>query len=114
MTTIYGIKNCDTVRKACKWLDTNNIEYRFHDFRVDGIDEKMVASWLKTQPLEKLINKRSTSWKQLSDAEKNALTVDTAPALCVQYETLIKRPLLTHGDTIHLGFNEKNYQHIFA
>ncbi|NRB39604.1 MAG: arsenate reductase [Pseudomonadales bacterium] len=114
MTTIYGIKNCDTVKKARKWLDAHDINYSFHDFRVEGINEDMIKLWLETQPLEKLVNKRSTSWKALSDEEKNALSVDTAPALCVQYETLIKRPLLAVDDDIHLGFNDKSYTAIFA
>lgn len=114
MAIVYGIKNCDSVKKACKWLETNNIDYRFHDFRIDGINEDMVKLWLEKQPLEKLINKRSTSWKALSDTEKAAVSVATAPALCVQYETLIKRPVLALGTDIHLGFSDKSYTAFFA
>lgn len=114
MTTLYGIKNCDTVRKACKWLDNNNIDYRFHDFRVDGINEPMITEWLDTVALDKLINKRSTSWKQLTETQRESLSLENAPALCVQYETLVKRPVLIHNNDIHLGFSDKSYQAIFA
>ena len=114
MTTLYGIKNCDSVKKARKWLEANNIDYHFHDFREEGITESMIEGWLEQQPLEKLINKRSTSWKALNEDEKLALSVATAPALCVQYETLVKRPVLALNNDIHLGFSDKNYAAIFA
>ena len=62
MTTLYGIKNCDTVKKTRKWLEANAIDYTFHDFRVEGITEELVNNWLEQQPLDKLVNKRSTTW----------------------------------------------------
>ena len=74
-TTLYGIPNCDTVKKARKWLDANGIEYRFHDFRKDGINETMIREWMKTQPLELLLNKRGTTWRQLPD-DVNRLHVE--------------------------------------
>lgn len=114
MTTIYGIKNCDSVKKARKWLENNNIDYTFHDFREQGISEEMVSSWLDSTGLDKLINKRSTSWKQLDEESKTRLSEETAPALCVKYETLIKRPVLSQDNHIHLGFNEKIYSQIFS
>ena len=113
MTILYGIKNCDTVKKARKWLEANDIDHTFHDFRVDGITETMVKDWLKTQPLETLVNKRSTTWKQLDDTTKASLTSSNAPALCAKFETLIKRPVLEFNNDIHLGFNEKNYSQLF-
>ena len=113
MTTLYGIKNCDTVKKARSWLEANHITYIFHDFRIEGISEALVNSWLKQQPLDKLINKRSTTWKQLDEATKNGLTENNAAQLCVAHETLIKRPVLDHNKTIHLGFNEQTYRQIF-
>ena len=113
MTTIYGIKNCDTVKKAIRWLTTHNIEHRFHDFRVDGVDHDLINHWLQQTSLDKLVNKRSTSWKQLSETERGSLCIETAAGLCVQYETLIKRPVLEHKDEIHFGFSEKDYGYIF-
>jgi arsenate reductase len=111
--TLYGIKNCDTVKKAQKWLDKAGIAFEFHDFRKDGLTEQQVSEWLKTIPLEKLVNKRSTSWKQLPDATKNSLSLETAPALCAEFETLIKRPVLESPKGLDVGFNDKQYQAIF-
>ncbi len=113
MTTLYGIKNCDTVKKARKWLEANNIDYTFHDFRVDGIKEELVNNWLKQQPLDKLVNKRSTTWKQLDDSTKEKLSEKNAAKLCTEFETLIKRPVLDINNEIHLGFNEKTYSQLF-
>ncbi len=117
MITLYGIKNCDTVRKAKNWLDTHGIDYQFHDFRQEGLSEEQVIHWLEKLPLEKLINKRSTTWKQLDQHDKDTLSVNTAPALCAANVTLIKRPLLntdtSTGTSLHLGFSDKQYQDIF-
>lgn len=113
MTTLYGIKNCDTVKKARNWLDANGVTYTFHDFRVDGITEDMVNHWLKQQALDKLINKRSTTWKQLDDNVKNQLDHKNAAKLCVEYATLIKRPVLDLNNEIHLGFNDNTYSQLF-
>ena len=114
MTTLFGIKNCDSVRKARKWLDEKGIEYQFHDFRIDGLTEEMVNQWLLQQPLEKLINKRSTSWKQLDEDEKSLLDASSAAAIAVKHETLIKRPVLAINGDIHLGFSDKLYSTIFS
>ncbi|MCY4043781.1 MAG: arsenate reductase [Cellvibrionales bacterium] len=111
--TLYGIKNCDTVKKAQKWLDAAGIEFNFHDFRKDGLTETQVSEWLKTIPLEKLVNKRSTTWKQLPDTTKDSLSIHSAPALCAKFETLIKRPVLEYADGVDIGFSDKQYQAIF-
>ncbi|CAA0108699.1 putative protein [BD1-7 clade bacterium] len=113
-TTLYGIKNCDTVKKARKWLEENTIDYTFHDFRVDGINADMITGWLQQQPVEKLVNKRSTTWKQLSDDDKNNLSDTSAISLCVAHETLVKRPVLDHNGDIHLGFKAADYTAIFG
>lgn len=114
MTTLYGIKNCDTVKKARQWLDDNGISYIYHDFRTDGIDEAMVSAWLEKTSLEALVNKRSTTWKSLDEACKNSLSHDNAAALCARHETLVKRPVLEHNGNIHLGFDAKIYTQIFT
>ena len=113
MITVYGIKNCDSVKKARLWLDKNAVAYRFHDFRVDGLSADKIEQWLQSQPVEKLINKQSTTWKQLTDDEKTSLTQNTAIALCLQHPTLIKRPVLEQGENIYLGFKETQYQSLF-
>lgn len=113
MITLYGIKNCDSVKQARQWLDKNAIVYQFHDFRVDGININMVEDWLKQQPFDLLVNKRSTTWKTLDETCKNSLNKDNTASLCVTHETLIKRPVLNMNGKIYLGFNDKTYSRLF-
>jgi Spx/MgsR family transcriptional regulator len=113
MITLYGIKNCDTVKKAKKWLDANGINYSYHDFRTDGITSEMVENWLRKSSLETVINKRSTTWKALDDSSKSTLNMSSAAALCAKHETLIKRPVLDIDGEIHLGFSEALYSQHF-
>jgi arsenate reductase (glutaredoxin) len=113
MTILYGIKNCDTVKKARDWLAKNNIPYQFHDFRTDGLDKKQVQDWIAEMGLENLINKRSTTWKALDEKTKNSLSEKNAAAIITHNPTLIKRPLLDSGNLKHLGFNEAEYKNIF-
>jgi Spx/MgsR family transcriptional regulator len=112
MYTLYGIKNCDTVRKARKWLEKGGINYHFHDFRIDGIDEKLLKNFVSSLGWEKLLNKRSTSWKQLDNEKKTDLTEEKAIALMLEIPTLIKRPVLDTGDQILAGFNQETYQQL--
>ena len=108
--TLYGIKNCDTVRKARKWLEAEKIDYTFHDFREDGLNETTVTQWVNVIGWETLFNKRSTSFRNLTDAEKKDINQEKAIALMVQYPTLIKRPVLVNSDKILVGFKEADYQ----
>ena len=114
MTTLYGIKNCDTVKKARKWLDANNSDYTFHDFRVDGISAEQVQSWVQTLGWEALVNKRSTTWKQLDDSSKAALNDSSVVDVILATPTLIKRPLLDLNGTISVGFKAADYEQKFA
>lgn len=107
--TLYGIKNCDTVKKARSWLEENGVNHRFHDFRQDGLDDKQAKAWLQELGAELLINRRGATWRNLTDVDK--ARVDAA--LLVQYPTLIKRPVLDTGKHRHLGFNPGDYQKIF-
>jgi arsenate reductase len=113
MTILYGIKNCDTVKKARDWLAKNNIEYRFHDFRADGLDKKQVINWIAEIGLENLVNKRSTTWKELGEHIKNQFDANSAVTIIVENPTLIKRPLLDTGKQKHIGFKEAEYRQIF-
>lgn len=110
--TLYGIKNCDTVQKARKWLTDKGIEYQFHDFRVDGLEGQQLRIWLDELGLA-MVNKRSTSWKALDPATREALTLDMASTLLLAHPTLIKRPLLDTGASRHLGFRPADYAKIF-
>jgi Spx/MgsR family transcriptional regulator len=115
MTTLFGIKNCDTVKKTRLWLKAKKIDYTFHDFRVDGLTEAQVQGWIDTIGLGTLVNKRSTTWKTLSNTEKEQITSNYvyAAAIIVEHPTLIKRPLLDNNGEIKVGFSEAIYTDIF-
>ncbi|GGB58521.1 ArsC family reductase [Shewanella inventionis] len=112
--TLYGIKNCDTVRKARKWLEAEKIDYTFHDFRENGLTADTVSQWVSMVGWETLFNKRSTSFRELSDSDKSDLTQDKAIALMVQFPTLVKRPVLVKQNSILIGFKAEQYQAWFA
>jgi arsenate reductase (glutaredoxin) len=104
MITLYGIPNCDTCRKARKWLDAAGIQHRFYDFRKDGLTAEVVAAWSAEVGLEKLVNRRGTTWRALADDQKARL--ETAPtALLVENPTLLKRPVIDLGDRRLVGFD---------
>jgi len=107
---LYGISNCDTVRKARKFLEANNVNFQFHDFRKDGFTLETFNQWLTLQPLDVLINKRSTSWKQLTDEQKQGLTSGTDLSPLLEMPTLIKRPILHIDKQLLVGFKESDYQ----
>ncbi len=111
---IYGIKNCDTMKKAFKWLDSHDIEYTFHDYRADGVTEELLKELIEKAGLKAMINKRSTTWRTLSDEEKAGIE-DPAIALPIMLDapTLIKRPLLIKDDLVLVGFSEKSYSEAF-
>ena len=111
MFTLYGISNCDTVRKAKKWLDAQQVVYRFHDFRKDGLTAADIERWQLQLGLEKLINKRGTTWRQLSDAERQMAENPNSQAteLILQYPAIIKRPLIEGHSICEVGFNETLY-----
>ena len=113
MITLYGIKNCDTVKKSRDWLAKKNIEYRFHDFRVDGLDKVQVNSWIAEIGLDTLVNKRSTTWKELNENIKKNFNEQNAALVIAENPTLIKRPLLDTGKQKHVGFKDSEYAKIF-
>jgi arsenate reductase len=112
MITLYGIKNCDTVKKARAWLEQHNIVYQFHDFRADGLDEPQVKAWINELGLDTLVNKRSTTWKDLDEATKNQFEANAAQVITAN-PTLIKRPLLDTGKHKQVGFKDAEYSKIF-
>ena len=110
---LYGIKNCDTVKKARAWLDSHRIEYRFHDFRGDGLEPDQAQHWLREIGIDSLINKRGTTWKQLDEKTRETLSASNAAALLAAQPTLIRRPLLDIGHQRFVGFSEAMYRDIF-
>ncbi|ASJ96891.1 ArsC family reductase [Shewanella marisflavi] len=113
IVTLYGIKNCDTVKKALKWLEANQQSVTFHDFRVDGLTQQQIESWTEQVGWENLFNKRSTSFRNLSDAEKVDIDQTKAIDLMLTYPTLIKRPVLEHQGKVSVGFKPAQYEEIF-
>ena len=109
MLTLYGIKACDTVKKARRWLDQNSVAYQFHDFRVDGLTSEQLQDFAERVDWNTLLNRSSTSWRQLSDEQRAYINLETALSLMLITPTLIKRPLLDTGNKLIVGFKEASY-----
>lgn len=112
MVRVYGIKNCDTVKKAMKWLAEQGIEAQLYDYRVDGLDPEWLAQAAQQFGWENLINKRSTTWRNLDESQKT-LEKKTAISLLLDYPTLIKRPIILQDGVALLGFNSAEYAQAF-
>jgi arsenate reductase len=112
--TLFGIRNCDTCRKALKWLEQNAIEHHFHDVRSDGLDTSMLKGWMRHIDWDQLVNRRSTTWRSLPENQRDQLSADTAIQLLLDNPTLLKRPLLAVNDTIALGFDATVYARTFG
>lgn len=110
MAVLYGIKNCDTVKKARTWLDNNGINYQFHDYRVDGLTAEQLQRFAADLGWNTMLNRSSTSWRQLSSAQQEDLTEAKALQLMLETPTLIKRPILDTGSKLLLGFKPDSYQ----
>jgi arsenate reductase len=113
---LYGIPNCNTVKKARVWLAENGIEAQFHDFKKDGVNAELINGWLAQMPWEKLVNRAGMTWRGLSDETKAAIH-DNASALELMLEksSVIKRPVLVESDKIlHLGFDENIYRKLLT
>ncbi|HWT72600.1 MAG TPA: ArsC family reductase [Oxalicibacterium sp.] len=112
--TLYGIPNCDTVKKARTWLDANGTDYAFHDFKKNGITRELVAAWLRDVPWDVLVNRKGTTWRNLSDAQKTAVTdAASATELMLASPSVIKRPVLSGAGKTSVGFSADAYQQIF-
>ncbi|EAR20256.1 ArsC family reductase [Nitrococcus mobilis] len=109
MLTLYGLKNCDACRKARRWLDANATDYRFRDVRSEGVTEAKLRVWAEQVGWEVLLNRRSTTWRQLPDTNQ-AIDSAVAIALMARYPALIKRPVLEAGERVLVGFREADYQ----
>jgi Spx/MgsR family transcriptional regulator len=102
--TVYGIPNCDTVKRARSWLDARGVAYKFHDFRKDGLAPGLVAGWLSAVPWEKLLNRRGTTWRKLPAEEQEVSGVKDAKSVMLAHPTVIKRPVFDLDGRIMVGF----------
>ncbi|MEH0687781.1 ArsC family reductase [Vibrio cholerae] len=112
--TMYGIPNCDTIKKAKKWLEQQGIEYQFHDYRKQGIETNLVERFFQQLDWQQVLNKRGTTYRQLSDEQKANLDKETAVSLLVEMPAMIKRPILDVDGKLHLGFKADQYTAIFS
>jgi Spx/MgsR family transcriptional regulator len=112
---LYGIPNCDTVRKARTWLESHGIEYEFHDYKKLGVDSALLAKWMAKVGWDKVINRQGLTWRKLSEAEK-AQVKDAPSAMLLAQEkpSVIKRPAIEYKGKLILGFDESEYQNIFG
>jgi len=112
--TLYGIKNCDTVKKARAWLDAHGIAYAFHDYKIAGIDEPRLRSWAAELGWERLLNRAGTTFRKLPEADRTGLDEGKAIALMLAQPSMIKRPVLDLGDRRLVGFGEEAWASAFA
>jgi arsenate reductase len=113
--TVFGIPNCDTVKKARTWLGDRQQEFVFHDFKKQGLTRETVNAWLEHLSWEVLVNKKGTTWRGLPDERKAAIVdADSAAALMLEFPSVIKRPVLQQPGSCHVGFSDAQYQQIFS
>lgn len=112
--TLYGIKNCDTMKKARTWLDEQGIDYAFHDYKSSGIDRGSVERWCDAAGWETVLNRAGTTFRKLPEAEKGNIGRDRAIALMLEQPSMIKRPVLETEGRVLVGFKPDLYDNFFA
>ena len=112
-TKIFGIKNCDTMKKAMKWLDDHGVDYTCHNYKKDGIDETVLKQAIDEHGWEVVINKRGTTWRQLPPAIQEQMNAEKAIQIAAENPSIVKRPLLLRLGQTYIGFNAKQYEELF-
>ncbi len=112
--TLYGIKNCDTMKKARAWLDAHGVPYRFHDYKAEGIERARLQGWARTVGWEALLNRSGTTFRKLPDTDKQGLTAARAMTLMLAQPSIIRRPVLEQGERLLIGFKPEDYAVEFA
>ena len=113
MTTLFGIKNCDSVKKARTWLKDHDIEYTFHNYKKDGIHDATLQQAIAEHGWEAVINRRGTTWRELPQKTRDTMNTNKAMEIAHQNPSIVKRPLLLHNGTTYLGFKAEQYTDIF-
>lgn len=106
---VYGIRNCDTVKKARKWLDEQGVDYQFHDFKKDGLTSEKLSQWEQAVGWEALLNKRGTTWRKLPDEVRATISAQSAHQVMLDNPSIIKRPVVEHDDEVSVGFNPDDW-----
>jgi len=114
MIKVYGIPNCDTMKKARRWLEANGIEYDFQDYKKLGVPEKNLKNWVKQSGWETILNKRGTTWRKLDDDLKDNIDEAAAIQVMLNNPSIIKRPILESGKLLLIGFDEDQYKRLIA
>jgi arsenate reductase len=112
MITIYGIPNCDTMKKARKWLEANGVEYEFHDYKKLGVPENKLQNWVKQSGWETVLNKRGSTWRKLDDKTRNSINETSAIEIMLDHPSIIRRPILESGNKVLIGFRADEYQQL--
>ena len=114
MTTLYGIPNCDTMKKARNWLADNGVEYEFHDYKKLGIEKKKLAEWIRAVGWETLLNRRGMMWRKVPDEVKASIDEKSAIELMLETPSIIKRPVLETDGKVTVGFKPEIYEELFS
>jgi arsenate reductase len=114
VTILYGIRNCDTVKKARTWLDAHGVAYDFHDYKVSGIDEAQLRGWIGRAGLDAVLNRSGTTFRKLPEQEKEGLDEDRAVALMIAQPSMIRRPVVETGEALLVGFDPERYRASFG
>ncbi|MES9988525.1 MAG: ArsC family reductase [Candidatus Thiodiazotropha endolucinida] len=114
MVKLYGIPNCDTMKKARRWLDEHGIAYQFHNYKKVGVDEKLLRQWVDRVGWEALLNRRGMMWRRLDDSVKAEINEENAIRVMLETPSIIKRPVLETDKTLNVGFTEEAYSKLFS
>lgn len=110
MITVFGIKQCSTMKKAFDWLENHNVQYSFHDYKKLGIERKTLEAWISNVGWERLLNTRGTTWRKLPEESKQNVDTEKAIGLMLANPSIIKRPVIVTGESLLVGFNEQHYE----
>ncbi|MCG8046629.1 MAG: ArsC family reductase [Candidatus Thiodiazotropha endolucinida] len=114
MVKLYGIPNCDTMKKAIRWLGEHGITYQFHNYKKVGVDEKLLRQWVDRVGWEALLNRRGMMWRRLDDSVKAEINEESAIRVMLETPSIIKRPVLETDKTLNVGFTEEAYSKLFS
>jgi Spx/MgsR family transcriptional regulator len=114
VVALYGIPNCDTMKKARAWLHAHGVDYRFHDYKREGLDETRLRAWVAELGWEALVNRRGTTWRKLPEDVREGMDAEAAIRIMLETPSIIRRPVLDTGEVRHAGFSETDYERLLG